>query len=148
MAPRGRLEELRTELGHGRHKLPVGEFEDPRDPPAVVELEADGIVEHFEGASGPRARSSRGVPHGRYTLFICRDDPKYAVNTLLAPQRSNEPWKAWIDRYETWSALVEAHPEFGPRGPDGRRPRPKAPEPSAVVQTGPVEETDAAACFI
>ncbi len=146
---KGRHAEFETELGYARHRLPMGAFSDPKDPPAVLELEADGVIEHFEREEPPRKPEGPGLPpvRSRSVLFICREPPKYAVHSLHAPQAKGERWTAWIDRYVAWSEVVEGHPEFAHRDVHGRRPSAKTKGTSVEVHTRPRAAADASASF-
>ena len=151
MANTGRLSGLPTELGYACHHLPVGEFEDPSDPHAAMDLEADGIIEHFEPAhpssSGPLPIA--GGVSTRKIVFICKSTPRYAVHTLLAPPKeSTARWKGWLDRYETWSVLVEGHPEFSHRNLRGRRAPAHEEEAAPHVRTEAPEVEDASSSFL
>ncbi len=151
MANTGRLSGLPTELGYARHHLPVGEFEDPNDPNAAMDLEADGIIEHFE-PTPPSTRGPRPVAGGgasRKIVFICKSAPRYAVHTLLAPPKESiARWKGWLDRYETWSVLVEGHPEFSHRNLRGRRVPAHEEEAVPNVRTEAPELEDASSSFL
>ncbi|MDE1835378.1 MAG: hypothetical protein KGJ23_02050 [Euryarchaeota archaeon] len=148
MQARSRLSAVHTELGYAQHELPMGEFEDLSRPRATIRLEADGVIEHFEKRKALRPSDEPEDPLGRKVLFICKERPKYAVHTLLAPQVPQERWKAWLDRYEVWAELVEVHPEFGHRDARGRRVQVKHHEPVSVeVRTGTLEAKDASTAF-
>lgn len=139
---------LATELGYARHRLPMGVFDVLEEPHEVLELDADGIIEHIERDSMPPG-GPLGEIRSRSVLFMCKGIPKYSVHTLLAPRAPRERWQAWIDRYDTWSVLVEEHPEFSPRDLRGRRGRHKS-SWSALEELRPSESepADASASFL
>ena len=74
MSPKGPLAHLRTELGFELHRLPIGEFEALERPEDVLELAADGIIEHFEeeGAGRPTEAGPAALSGVRAVVFICR----------------------------------------------------------------------------
>lgn len=140
-----------TELGYACHRLPMGRFDNIELPPSVLELEGDGVIEHYDppvcrmpGPQGPVFWRSRKV------VFLCHEGPRYAVHTLLAPTEVEPAWLAWMDRYENWQHLVEGHPEFGHRDLHGRRvrhARAHAEELAVQVLTHPAAAEDPASAF-